>query len=85
MGSEGAVSSFIRQSSFQIVRKITIDEDKLKEIAKILGISDRDLAKGIAGKIYIGITPSDETTPTGDGASSTSSARQPRARRRSAR
>ena len=53
------MSSFIRQSIFQIVRKITINEDKLKEIAKILGISDRDIQKGIAGKIYIGITPPD--------------------------
>jgi len=64
------VSSFIRQGSFHVVRKVSVDEDKLKQIAYLLGLTDDELRQGVSGIIYVGITPPDASTPdSSDGSS----------------
>jgi hypothetical protein len=44
------------KNAVNIVRRVTVDDDTLNQIAKLLGISDEDIAKGLSGVIYIGET-----------------------------
>jgi hypothetical protein len=52
-----------RKGTFNIVRQVKVDEETLKEIARLLGIPEAERDQLISGTIYIGISP---TTTRGD-------------------